>query len=134
VDRHLRAVFDGLVTALYLTKQMVWAVSPAWRRDRLRDLLAYLIEQSHLVDEAEARFDGRAPGMAAPSSHERRNVLGEVRNDLQAALAVYTEHVTDLASDMRRRAADMGDADESKLLLAIAAGLQTRLADLEGPE
>ena len=133
IDRHLGAVFGGLVTAVYLTKQMLWSVSAA-RRDRLQDMLGFLIEQSHLVDEAEARIDGRAVGMAAPSSHERRNLLGGVRNDVQAALAVYTEHVTDLASDIRRRGADMGDADEAGLLVDIAAGLQARLADLERSE
>jgi hypothetical protein len=130
IDRHLGAVFGGLVTAVYLTKQMLWSVSAA-RRDRLQDMLGFLVEQSHLVDEAEARIGGRAAGMAAPSSHERRNLLDAVHNDVQAALAAYTEHVTDLASDIRKRAAEMGDADEAKLLADIAAGLQTRVATLE---
>ena len=37
-------------------------------RGQLQDLLAFLVDRSHLVDEAEARIDGRAPEMAAPSS------------------------------------------------------------------
>lgn len=132
VDRHLGAVFDGLVTTVYLTKQVLWSGSS--RRDRLQDLLEFLVEQSHVVDEAEARIDGRAAGLSSPSGHQRTNLLGDVHNDLQAALAAYTKHLTDLLGDIRRRAADMGEADEAKLLLDIAAGLQTRVAHLERPE
>jgi hypothetical protein len=126
VDRHLRAVFEGLVTAIYATKQLVWS-APASRRGQLQDLLAFLIDQSHVVDEAEARIGGRASGMAAPSSHERHNLLGEADNDVQAALAAYTDRVSDLASDIRRRAGDMGSADEAKLLVDIADELQRRV-------
>ena len=126
VDRHLRAVFDELVTAIYETKQLVWS-APAWRRGQLQDLLAFLVERSHLVDEAEARIDGRAPEMAAPSSHERRNLLGEVDNDVQAALRAYAGRLSSLASDIRRRASEMGGADEATLLVEIADDLQRRV-------
>ena len=126
VDRHLRAVFDELVKAIYETKQLVWA-APALLRGQLQDLLAFVVDQSHLVDEAEARIDGRALGMAAPSSHERRNLLGEADNDVQAALAAYTARLSHLASDIRRRASDMGGADEANLLVDIADELQRRV-------
>jgi hypothetical protein len=129
IDRDLRAVFDGLVTAIYVTKQLVWSTTGA-RRDQLQNLLAFLIEQSHLVDEAEARIDGRAATMAAPSSHERRNLLGDVGNDMQAALTLYVERVTDLAIDISRRASDMGDRHEAHLLVGISKGLQTRVVHL----
>ena len=130
LDRHLGAIFDGLVTAIYITKQLVWSAPSASQRDRLQDLLGFLVEQSHLVDAAEARIDGRAARMAAPSSHERRNLLGEADNDVPAALAAYQEYVSDLASDIQRRVADLGDADEGKMLVNIAAGLEARNADL----
>lgn len=129
VDDHLRTVFDGLVTAIYVTKQLVWA-APAPPRDQLQDLLGFLVEQSHRVDEAEARIDGRAAAMAAPSSHERRNLLGDVGNDVQAALAAYVERVTGLAADIRRRASEIGDGSEAQLLVEIADGLQQRLVHL----
>jgi len=130
VDRHLGAAYDELVSAIYLTKQVVWSASPA-QRNRLQDLLGFLIEQSHAVDEAEARLGGRAVGMASPSGHPRENLLGEVHNDVHAAVALYAKHLMDVIDDLRRRAADIGDTDEAKLLLDIAAGLETRLADLE---
>ena len=134
VDRHLHAVFDGLVEAIYLTKQGTWTVSVPARRERLRDLLEFLIEQSHAVDEAESHLDGRAAGMRAPSSHERRNLLGEARNDLEAARALYVSHVVDLAHDVRRRATDIEGAEQAQLLFAIADGLERRVANLERPE
>lgn len=126
VDRHLRAVFDELVTAIYMTKQLVWS-APAAQRVHLQDLLTFLVDQSHLVDEAEARIDSRASGMAAPSSHERHNLLGEAHNDMQAALAAYRDRSSDLVTELRRRASDMGSADEAKLLSDIADGLQRRV-------
>lgn len=134
LDRHLRAVFDGLVEAIYLTKQGTWAVASPARRERLRELLEFLIEQSQAVDEAESRLDGRAVEMRAPSSHARRNLLGEAGNDMQAARALFIEHLTQFAHDVRRRATEIADAQEAELLVAIAAGLETRLAQLEGPE
>jgi len=131
VDRHLRAVFDELVTAIYETKQLVWS-APASQRGQLQDLLGFLVERSHRVDEAEARIDGRAPGMAAPSSHERRNLLGEVDNDVQAALRAYTVRLSGLASEIRRRASTMGVAGEATLLVEIADDLQRRVELLVG--
>jgi hypothetical protein len=130
LDRHLGAVYDELVSAIYLTKQVVWSASSA-QRNRLQGLLGFLIEQSHAVDEAEARLGGRAVGMASPSGHPRANLLGEVHNDVQAAFAVYTKRLMDLVGDLRRRAATIGDADEATLLVDTASGLETRLADLE---
>ena len=134
VDGHLRAVFDGLVEAIYLTKQGTWAVSAPSRRQRLRDMLEFLIEQSHAVDEAESRLDGRTTEMRAPSSHERRNLLGEVHNDMQAARALYIDHLVDLARDVRRRATELGGSQEASLLFDIADGLEMRVGDLERPE
>ena len=133
VDRHLRAVFDGLVEAIYLTKQGTWAVSAPARRERLRDLLEYLIEQSHAVDEAESHVDGRAAEMRAPSSHERRNLLGEARNDMDAARTLFLSHVVDLANDVRRRATEIEGAQQAQLLFDIADGLEARVADLRRP-
>lgn len=130
VDRHLRVVYDGLVTTINVTKQLVWSAPPALN-DQLRDLLAFLIDQCRLVDEAEARIDGRAPSMAAPSSYERPNLVGEFDNDVHAALAAYVNEVTDLASDIRSRASDMGDVDEATLLVETAEGLEQRVSRLE---
>jgi hypothetical protein len=134
VDRHLRAVFDALVEAIYLTKQGTWAVSTPSRRERLRNLLEFLIEQSHAVDEAETHLDGRATEMRAPSSHDRRNLLGEARNDLEAARVLYIEHLNELAQDIRRRAIDLGAVQGAQLLLDIADGLESRVTQLESSE
>ena len=131
VDEHLRAAYDALVVAIYHTKQGAWAAGSAERRGALRDLLSFFIEQSHRVDEAEAAIDGRSPQMSAPSSHERQNLLGEARNDLDAARAAYVAHITDLAADLDRRASAIGDGVAAELLADIADQLKTRIADLE---
>ena len=133
VDRHLHAVYDGLVEAIYLTKQGTWAVSAPARREQLRDLLEFLIEQSHAVDEAESHLDGRAAEMRAPSSHQRRNLLGEARNDLEAARALFVSHVVDLVHDIRRRATEIAGAEQAQLLFDIADGLERRMGDLRDP-
>jgi hypothetical protein len=134
VDRHLHAVYDGLVEAIYLTKQGTWAVSAPERRERLRDLLEFLIERSHAVDEAESRVDGRAAEMRAPSSHPRRNLLGEAGNDMEKARTLFMSHLVELVQDIRRRATAVGAAPESELLRGIADGLEMRRAALDTPE
>lgn len=134
VDLHLRAAYDGLVSAIYLTKQGTWAASSADRRRALQDLLAFFIEQSHRVDEAEAAIGGRSPQMTAPSAHERKNLLGEASNDLVAARAAYVAHITDLAADLRRRAGEVGDGAAAELLSDVAEQLTARIADLERVE
>ena len=96
-DRHLHAVYDELVTAIYVTKQLRWS-APSELRAEMNDLVELLIEQTGAVDEAEARIGGRAATMAAPSSHERRNLLGEVDNDIGAALELYVERLGQIAS------------------------------------
>lgn len=128
-DQHLRAVYDWLVRALYVTKQLVWGGPPS-QRDALQDLLGYLIEQSHAVYEAASRTGG--PSLAAPSAHERRNLLGDVGNDLGAALDVYKHRLGEAANDIRRRATEVDEEAEATLLTDIAEGLERHLANLAG--
>jgi hypothetical protein len=129
VDRHLGAVYEALVNAVSLTKQVLWSGSAP--RDQMQDLLAFLVEQAREVDEAEARIDGRSARLVSPSGHERENLLGDVQNDLGAAFDVYVETLTDLLRDVRRRAALMGETAEARLLVDLAAGLETRIAELD---
>ena len=131
VDLHLRAAYDELVGAIYLTKQGTWAAATADRRRALQDLLAFFIEQSHRVDEAEAAIGGRSPQMTPPSAHERKNLLGEAGNDIDAARAAYVSHITELAVELRRRAGELGDGAAAELLSDIAEQLTSRIADLE---
>lgn len=129
-DDHLRAAYGGLVDALYLTKQGVWAAGSSERRQALKDLLEFFIEQSQRVDEAEAAIGGRSPEMAAPSAHERRNLLGEFGNDLDAARAAYVEHLNALAADLDRRAGDLDDHPAGRLLGDVAEQLRAQLVAL----
>lgn len=128
-EHHLQQAYDGLVAGIYTTKQLVWAVPPP-RREDLRAMLGYLVEQSHRVDEAEARIGGRATTMVAPSSHERRNLLSEAGNDVEVALVRYRDLVTGLADEMRDGAAVLGEGEAASMLAGIAEGLVARVERL----
>lgn len=130
IDDHLGAAFDALVGATHLTKQVLWS-GASTNRDQLQDLLAFLGEQTRLVDEAEARDGGRASDLSSPSGRKRPNLLGEVDNDPQLALAMYRTYLGDLAGDLRRRSAEVGTGSEADLLLVVATGLETRLSGLD---
>lgn len=127
VDRGLRTAFDGVVSAIHATKQLVWAAPPE-QAERLRPLLAFLAEQSHVVDEAEARRGGRGEAMVSPSGRARRNLLGEVDGDLDAALVIYGTFIEDLADEVGAIAGSLGDGDDMKLLNDLADGLRSHLA------
>jgi hypothetical protein len=133
VDRHLGAIYQELVTSTYLTKQVMWS-APSSLRGRLRALLGFLIEQSHAMDEAEARINGRAAGLASPSEQPRTTLDGADHNDVQAAFAAYTTRLIALVGHLRERAADLGDAPEATLVREIASGLEARVAKLQRPE
>jgi hypothetical protein len=133
VDRHLGAVYQELVTSTYLTKQMMWT-APSSQRGRLEDLLGFLIEQSHGVDEAEAHINGRAAGLASPSEQPRTTLFGGDHNDVQAAFAAYTSLLIALVGHLRQRATDMGDAPEASLVTEIASGLESRVMNLQRPD
>lgn len=130
IDGHLGAAFDALVGATHLTKQVMWS-GASTQRDQLQDLLAFLGEKTRLVDEAEARVGGRADDLPSPSGRPRPNLLGDVDNDPQAALAAHAAYVRDLVGDLRQRAAEMDTGSEATLLLDVATGLETRLSDLD---
>jgi len=131
-DRHLQDVYDELVTALYVTKQLAWSAPPELR-PRVQDLVTHLIEQIGAVDEAEERLGGRAETMTAPSAHERRNLLGEVGNDVDVALDLYVTRLGDLADRIAARSSAVG-GEASALLTAIATGLRTRAGALLDPD
>lgn len=130
IEHHLGAAHEGLVGATHLTKQVVWA-DASTQPDLLQDLLAFLGEQTRLVDEAEARLGGRAADLPSPSGRPRENLLGDVDNDAQAALTVYATYLRDLVADLRQSAANIGTGSEATLLLDVATGLEPRLSDLE---
>lgn len=132
-DERLRAVFDQLVTATHLTKQLVWSAPPE-RRERLKDIATFLVEQSRLVDEAEARIGGRSPAMVAPSGHPRRNLLGEVDSDVDAALTVYVEIMSEMVDEIGAGARVIGDGDAAVLLMDVAEALRWHLGLLGEPQ
>ena len=49
---------------------------------------------------------------------------------VETALTVYTDRLTQLVGDIRRRASELGDAGEGQLLVDIAEGLQRRVDNL----
>jgi hypothetical protein len=120
-----------LVTAIYVTKHLMWTAPPDQRED-LQALLAFLVEQCHAVDEAEVRIGGRALAMAAPSAHARRNLLGEVGSDADAALGRHVERLSDLADEITADAAQLGPGDEAAHLVQVAAAMRDHLTDLRG--
>ena len=129
VDEHLGAVLNEVLDAVYQTKQVAWAAATSPAGDHLRALLTYLIDSSGTLMEAE-RIDGRAPGIASPSSHQRGNIVADSDGDITAAIRVLLDRLDRLVSDVRDRAAAIAGATEAPMLAGFAEGISTRTAQL----
>ena len=126
VDEHLAAILDQVLDVLYQAKQAAWSATQPQARAHLQDLVTFLIDQSRVVMEAEERIDGRAPGLASPSSHQRGNIVAEANGDLRAAASVLADRLDELVDDIRARAATVPAAGETTMLADLADGLALR--------
>ena len=126
VDEHLVALVNGVLDAVYQTKQVAWSASTSPRRDDLQELVSFLIEQSGLLMDAEEGIDGRSVDVSSPSSHQRGNLVAEADGDHALAVSLLAEQIRALAGDVRGRTALMGDAPEVAMLVRLADGLNER--------
>lgn len=133
IDDHLVAVLNGVLDAVYQAKQAAWSATTPTVREGLRELVAFLIEQSGRLMVAEERLGGRSPDVNAPSSHQRGNLVAEAGGDHHAAVVLLARRLTTLADDIRERAAAIPDATEASMLLELADGLGARVRRLEAP-
>lgn len=130
IDKHLVAVVNEVLDAVYQAKQVAWSASPSPLREELRELVAFLIDQSGRFMVAEESIGGRAPGMASPSTHNRGNLVVEAGSH-HAAVSLLTSRVEALARHARTRAASIGDAPEAQMLSELADGLEARARRLQ---
>ncbi len=130
VDQHLGVVLNDVLNALYQAKQASWAASRSPHGDDLRTLVAYLIDRSGVLMEAEERLGGRAPGIASPSSHQRGNLVSEAGGDLDAAVAMLVERLDALAHGVRGSAVSIAGSAEATLLEELADGIEVRIERL----
>ena len=126
VDEHLGALLNEVLDAVYQAKQAAWAASMSPAQPDLRELVTFLIDQSGLLMIAEERIDGRAPGIASPSSHQRGNIVADGQGDIGTAVAVLVQRLEALAVDARTRAAAISGAPEGAMLTVLADGLEAR--------
>lgn len=131
VDRHLVEVLDEVLDAVYQAKQAAWATTGTPRGDSVKELVAFLIEWSGSLSEAEERIDGRAAGVSSPSSHQRGNLVAKAHGELTEAIDLLSAQLRDLAADIRSRAHEVRDAGEAPMLLELAAGIDQRIERLE---
>ena len=133
IDDHLVAVLNAILDAVYQAKQAAWSAPTPPVREDLRELVAFLIDQSGQLMVAEEQLDGRSPDVGAPSSHQRGNLVAEAGGDHANAVAVLVRRLTGVATDARDRAATIPDTAEATLLLELAEGLERRVQRMEGP-
>lgn len=133
VDRHLVAVLNEVLDAVYQAKQAAWATTGTPRGDTVKELVAFLIEWSGALSEAEERIDGRAAEVSSPSSHQRGNLVAKAHGELTEAIDLLSAQLRDLAVDIRRRAEELHEADETPMLLELAAGIDQRIKALASP-
>lgn len=126
IDDHLVAVLNQVLDAVYQAKQAAWSASTSSVRDDLRDLVAFLIDQSGLFMVAEEGLGGRSADVSSPSSHQRGNLVAEANDDHGRAVSLLADRITTIVHDARTRAAAIGDAREAHLLSELADGLETR--------
>jgi hypothetical protein len=130
IDENLVIVVNEVLDAVYQAKQVAWAASASPAQPHLRELVAFLIDQSGALMQAEERIDGRAPGIASPSSHQRGNIVGDSHGDITVAIAALLQRLDVLAEDVRRRAAEIADAAEAPMLADLADGIAARTSPL----
>ena len=126
VDEHLGAILNQVLDLLYQAKQAAWSAAQSPLRSDLQDLAAYLIDQSRIVMEAEERIDGRAPGIASPSSHQRGNIVADANGDIRVAVSVLVDHLDALVDDIRARTATVPAGGEATMLTELSDGLALR--------
>lgn len=131
IDGHLVAVLNEVLDALYQAKQAAWSASTSPVREDLRELVAFLIEQSGRLMVAEERIAGRSPEVSSPSSHQRGNLVAEAGGDHRAAVAALAQRLSAIAGDVRTRAAAIPDTIETRMLAELAEGLEARIRLLE---
>jgi hypothetical protein len=132
IDDHLVAAYDGVLAALYETKQAAWAASTTPRAAQLRALRNLLIEQSQRLDEAESAIDGRSARVASPSSHQHGNLAAEAGGDPVRVVALLVDRLRSLVADLRVRSAVIDDHDAASLLEEVAADIAAHVEAL-GP-
>jgi hypothetical protein len=130
VDRDLGAVLDEVITAIQETKQAEWPESDHDRRRALDELRTFLIGQAVAISEAEERIGGRDPSLLNPTGHQVRDLRAEAGGDRDAWLVLLFSRLQAVAADARARAAPIEGASEEKLFVALADGLDHRLAQL----
>jgi hypothetical protein len=130
VDRHLVAVLNEVLDAVYQTKQALWSASTSPARADLQALLSFLIDQSGQLMVAEERIDGRAADVASPSSHQRGNLLAESHGDLVEAIGALVKRLEALAADVRPRVRAIPGAPEAVMLTELADGVDAYILRL----
>lgn len=131
IDDHLVAVLNAVLDAVYQAKQAAWSAPTPPVRERLRELVAFLIERSGQLMVAEEQLDGRSTDVSAPSSHQHGNLVAEAGGDHGNAVALLANRLAGIAADARARAATISTATETSLLQELAEGLESRVQRLE---
>lgn len=131
IDDQLVAVLNQVLDAVYQAKRAAWSATASPVRDDLRELVAFLIDQSGRFMVAEERLGGRSADVSSPSSHQRGNLVAEASGDHRRAVSLLVERIITIASDARVRAAVIGDAPEAQMLSELADGLETRARRLQ---
>jgi hypothetical protein len=127
VDKHLVAVLNDVLDAVYQAKQAAWSAASELDRADLRELVEFLIDQSGRFMVAEERIDGRSADVRAPSSHQRGNLMAEAAGDHATAVSLLAQRLTTLAADVRTRALVISGAVETAMLSELADGLEARV-------
>jgi hypothetical protein len=130
LDAQLGAVLNQTLDAVYQSKQVAWGASGSPVSAQLRELVSFLIEQSHVLMEAEESLDGRADDITAPSTHQRGNVMLEAGGDISGAISGLVSQLDAVVADVRHRAAAVGGDKDVQVLVDLADGLDARVARL----
>ena len=131
VDQHLVAVIDTVIAAIQETKQAVWQASTPEKRRQLNEMKAFLAEQMVALADAEERIGGRDPSLTSPTGHAIRNLLAESKGDRTVFKRLIIGELRAVAADAGERAEAIAGAPEAGLLTSLAAGLESRLDELE---
>ena len=110
VDKHLVAVVNAVLDAVYQTKQAAWAASTSPHKATLDELVPFLIEQSGRLMIAEEGIEGRSSDVSAPSTYQRGNLVATAGGDVEVAIALLADRLAAVINEARERASLIADS------------------------
>jgi hypothetical protein len=132
VDRELVEVYNELIGLVKEAKQAAWQATQPEVYAAMGELLSFLGDEAHQVEEAEEAIAGDSSELVSPTGQKVRNLRAKAGDAPGALTAQLIDDLRSVAIDIRARAEAVGEVPAAGLLRALADGLDQHVAELAG--